>query len=158
MIGTGTWSAESPWEWTGSVVCAELSVAVAFASRGTELAWAKAKPRLSHTVRILLHPVDAEGGVQPIVYLEGGLLGRDLRFRLLRPERPPAPVRWSEHPRPHLGLDLEAEPPARVEVLFLPKSAVRVGRNHLWRLKPEHGEGLSERHREALRGGRSGLL
>jgi hypothetical protein len=54
--------------------------------------------------------------------------------------------------------DLSDRPATSVYLLFLPKSAVKIARNHIWRPKPFMLDSLSEPFRSAMAGGRAGRI
>ncbi len=122
--------------------------------------WAKAKPSVSHALRLLLHPLDFEGSrVQPIAYIGSGFLAQSIECVVSRNTLPTIEPSFSvSEAHPELLVTLSDEPTTQVYLLFFSKSSVKVGRNHIWRPRPSSVSSLSEPFRSAMAGGRAGRL
>ena len=155
----GTWSVK-PLRWEGTAVSSEPSVAAVVLCQPHLTCWAKAKPSTSHSLKLLLHPLDFDGyRVQPIVYVGSGFLSQIVECVV--PRRAPPTIEraisvYEAHPQ--LLATLSDRPTTMVYLLFFFKGSVKVARNHIWRPKSFTVNSLSEPFRSAMAGGRAGRL
>ena len=156
----GAWSAERPLSWEGRADSREPTVAAALLCQPDMICWAKAKPSTSHTLRLLLHPLDFDGSrVQPIFYFGSGFLSQTVECVVAQGAPPTIEPSMSvPETHPQLLATLSHRPDTEVYLLFLPKSSVKIGRNHIWRPKPFCAASLAEPFRSAMTAGRAGRL
>jgi hypothetical protein len=152
-----------PLSWVGTAVSPEPSVVAVVLCQPASTCWAKSKPSTSHSLRLLLHPLDIDRDadelrVQPIAYVgSGGFLSQPIECLVPNgaPPRIARSISMSEA-QPRRLVTLSDRPLTTVHLLFFSKGTVKVGRNHIWRPKPFCTSSLSEPFRSAMAGGRAG--
>lgn len=155
----GTWdTAASRDDWHGRARAADPIVALTLNGFGR---WAKSERPLtdgSLAVRLLLMPYEKERGDVQVNFSVGG--GHALSRTTVESDYRPSIEKIAAFRTGQIGsfATVKGSHKVSLSVLFICRSDVRIGRNGLWNLRPNHRESVSEPWRLALSYGRSGTL
>ena len=155
----GTWqTAALRRDWNGKAQAAEPIVALILNGFGE---WAKSDRPLSDgslTVRLLLAPYDKERCDVGVHFSIGG--GGAQNRTTVEPNYRPSIENFTHFRTGRLDSFAIVEGSRIVSffALFVCRADVRIGRNGLWNLRPEHRKSVSEPWRSALSYGRAGNL